>query len=184
MEDGRIIELYHSRSEQAIGETERKYGKYCYHIAYNILRNAPDSEECVNDTYMRAWQTMPPQKPNKLSVFLGKITRNLALDRYKFLRAEKRGGGQVELALEELRLASAGSMDMIVEEIVLVQTPNRFLAGLSTEARILFMGRYWYLRSIKDIAQRSGLSESKIKMSLMRSRNKLKSLLEKEGIAL
>lgn len=93
-------------------------------------------------------------------------------------------GGQVELALEELRLASAGSMDMIVEEIVLVQTLNRFLAGLSTEARILFMGRYWYLRSIKDIAQRSGLSESKIKMSLMRSRNKLKSLLEKEGIAL
>lgn len=102
MEDQQIIELYNERSETAILKTAEKYGKYCYTIAYHILYNEQDSEECVNDTYLKTWETIPPQYPNKLSAFLGKITRNLALNRYRYYTREKRGKNQVVLALEEL----------------------------------------------------------------------------------
>lgn len=186
MEDDQIIKLYWERSEDAITQTAVKYGKYCHTIAYNILGNFEDSEECVNDTYLRAWGIIPPRRPKKLSVFLGKITRNLSLDTYRRYTAEKRGGGQMVIALEELGgcIPSDESMERVLDEMELVALLNGFLASLSAEHRKIFMRRYWYVSSIKEIAQDYGITESKVKMSLLRSRNQLKELLEKEGVTL
>lgn len=185
MEDNQIIQLYFDRSEDAISQTAVKYGKYCHTIAYNILHNFEDSEECVNDTYWKAWGIIPPRRPKKLAAFLGKITRNLSLDKYRHYTADKRGGGEFSIALDELSdCASLGSMDDYTNEMVLVDTLNRFLASLSTEHRKIFMRRYWYISSVKEIADDYGITESKVKMSLLRSRNQLKAVLEKEGIAL
>lgn len=185
MEDSHIIDLYLGRSEHAIAETAGKYGRYCHYIAYHILHNTEDSEECVNDTYLKAWGAIPPRRPNKLSAFLGKITRNLSLDKYKRYTAAKRGFGQVSLALEELEecLPASDQVGQAVDDTVLTELLNRFLAGLSPEARKLFLRRYWYLGSVKEIASDCAISESKVKMSLLRSRNELKYMLEKEGIA-
>lgn len=186
MEDNQIIQLYFDRSEEAISQTAVKYGKYCHTIAYNILHNFEDSEECVNDTYWKAWSIIPPRKPKRLAAFLGKITRNLSLDVYRHYTAEKRGGGEMSLALEELGdcVSSLESLDDHADEMVLVDTLNRFLASLSAEHRKIFMRRYWYVSSVKEIADDYGITESKVKMSLLRSRNQLKAVLEKEGIAL
>ncbi len=186
MEDKKIIDLYWARSENAIVETSNKYGKYCHYIAFNILRNTEDSEECVNDTYMKAWGVMPPKRPNRLSTFLGKITRNLSLDKYKRYTAEKRGFGQIVLALDELEecLSAIDSVEQIVDGMALTEVLNQFLSNLSPEARKLFMCRYWYFNSIKEIAADYAISESKVKMSLLRSRKELKHILEKEGITL
>ena len=186
MEDKQIIELYFARSEQAIAETDARYGLYCRSIASRILHDREDSEECVNDTWLRAWNTIPPQRPRKLAVFLGRITRNLALNRWEVDSAQKRGGGQVPLALEELRecLPASGAGTDPTETLVLTETLNRFLAALPKESRVIFLRRYWYLDSISEISRRMGLTESKVKMSLLRSREKLRSLLEKEGISL
>ncbi len=186
MEDRQIVDLYWARSEKAISETAGKYGRYCYSIAYNILNNNEDSEECVNDTYMSAWNAMPDQRPNRLSAFLGRITRNLSLKRLEKRSAEKRGAGQVPLALDELQecVPAADSTDQIIDDIALADILNRFLASLSPEKRIIFMRRYWYFSPITEIATVFSISESKVKTSLFRSRNKLKLLLEKEGVAL
>ena len=186
MEDNHIIQLYFDRSEEAISQTAVKYGKYCQTIAYNILHNLEDSEECVNDTYLKVWGIIPPRRPSKFAAFLGKITRNLSLDKYRHYTAHKRGGGEMAVTLEELGdcVSSLDSMDDYTDEIVLVDTLNRFLASLSVEHRKIFMRRYWYVCSVKEIADDYGISESKVKMSLLRSRNQLKAFLEKEGIAL
>lgn len=186
MEDKKIVNLYWERSEIAISETAKKYGRYCNYIARNILYNNDDSEECVNDTYMRAWNSMPEQRPSMLKTFLGKITRNLALNRYKNLTAEKRNFGQVPLVLEELQdcIPCIDNTEHIVDDLALAEIFNRFLGSLSLEQRKIFMRRYWYLCPIKEIAAGLGVSESKVKMSLLRSRNELKNLLEKEGISL
>lgn len=186
MEDKQIIDLYWARSETAISETAGKYGKYCHTIAHNILYSIEDSEECVNDTYMRAWNSMPQHRPSALKTFLGKITRNLALNRYKALTADKRNLGQVPLALDELQECIPGkdNTTSIVDDLALAEIFSRFLASLSAEQRKIFMRRYWYLSSIKEIAADYGMGESKVKMSLMRSRRELKTLLEKEGISL
>ena len=186
MEDNQIIQLYFDRSEDAISQTAVKYGKYCHTIAYNILHNFEDSEECVNDTYWKAWGIIPPRRPKKLAAFLGKITRNLSLDKYRHYTADKRGGGEFTIALDELGdcVSSLGNMDDYTNEMVLVDTLNRFLASLSAEHRKIFMRRYWYISSVKEIADDYGITESKVKMSLLRSRNQLKAVLEKEGIAL
>ena len=186
MEDHQIIQLYFDRSEEAISQTAEKYGKYCHTIAYNILHNFEDSEECVNNTYWKSWRIIPPRKPKRLAAFLGKITRNLALDTYRLYTADKRGGGEMAVALEELGdcVSSLGSMDDYVEQKVLVDALNSFLASLSAEHRKIFMRRYWYVSSVKEIAGDYGITESKVKMSLLRSRNLLKEVLEKEGIAL
>lgn len=186
MLDTAIIDLYWSRSEDAIAETEKKYGRYCRTIAWNILRDWQDCEECVSDTYFNAWKAMPPQRPNRLAVFLGKITRNLALDRYKANTARKRGSGQVALALEELRdcLPAPVPTEQIVDDITLTETLKRFLADLKPEARRVFLRRYWYASSIGEIARDYGWTESRVKMSLLRSREKLKARLEEEGITL
>ena len=186
MEDSQIVELYWARSERAIPETADKYGRYCFSIAFNVLHNREDSEECVNDTYLHAWNGMPEQRPNKLSAFLGRITRNLSLNRWDKYSAEKRGAGQADLALEELRecVPAPDCTERVVDDMALAELFNRFLASLTAENRRIFMRRYWYLSSIKEIAAEYGLSESKVKMSLLRSRNTLRLLLEKEGIDL
>jgi len=186
MDDRQIIELYNERSEAAISETAGKYGKYCFYIAYHILYDERDSEECVNDTYLRAWEAIPPQWPNKLSAFLGKITRNLALNRYRYRMREKRGYGQIPLMLDELQecVPAAGSTEQAVEEKLLVEVLNRFLHELPIEKRMMFLRRYWYMSSIKEIAEDYEISEGNVKMKLLRIRNKLKEILEKEGIVL
>jgi RNA polymerase sigma-70 factor (ECF subfamily) len=186
MEDSQIVDLYWERSENAISETEIKYGRYCYYIAHNILHNNEDSEECVNDTYLQAWKAMPDQRPGKLSTFLGKITRNLSLNRWELYNAKKRGSGQIPLALDELQecIPSSNQVDQFVEDLALAEILNRFLATLSKEKRMIFMRRYWYLSSIAEIAADYSMSESKVKMSLYRSRNALKQVLEKEGVGL
>jgi len=186
MDDKQILELYNERSETAISETAEKYGKYCHYIAYNILYNIQDSEECVNDTYLKAWQTIPPHYPNKLSTYLGKITRNLALNRYKYYNRQKRGEGQTELVLDELLecVPAAESPEQAVEEKILVEVLNRFLDDLPEEKMKIFMRRYWYMSPIKEIADDLEMGESKVKMILSRSRSKLKQILEKEGIIL
>ncbi len=186
MEDNQIVDLYWERNESAIDETDKKYGKYCKSIAYNILFNEEDSKECVNDTYLKAWEAMPPHRPQRLATFLGKITRNISLNRYKYNHTDKRGGGQVPLVLDELQECIPNCVDTekIADDMVLTNALNDFLGSLSVEARKIFMQRYWYMSSVAEIAKDYSISESKVKMSLLRSRNKLKKLLEKEGVAL
>lgn len=183
MDDSQIVALYWSRSENAIAESERQYGKYCYAIANGILRCHEDSEECVNDTWLHAWGAMPPHKPSRLSTFLGKITRNLALHRVEKAQTEKRGAGQVPLALEELsECIPAQERDSVVDEMALAQILDRFLGTLPEKTRRMFMQRYWYLRSIREIAQEMGVGESHVKVTLHRTREKLRTVLEQEGI--
>ena len=186
MEEKEIIDLYWARSERAIGETDKKYGKFCHSIAFNILADHADSEECVNDTYLRTWKAIPPRRPSKLSAFLGKITRNLALNRFARDSAQKRGGGQLTIALEELEacIPDPETVEKQLEDRELAAVLNRFLEGLSPETRKIFLRRYWQLCPVKEIAAFYGISESKVKMTLMRTREKLRHFLEKEGIAL
>lgn len=184
VEDKHIIDLYWERSHTAIYETQKKYGNYCRYIAYNILHNNEDAEECENDTYAKAWETMPPNRPNVLSAFLGKITRNIALDVYRKHVAKKRGAGQYELIIEELGkcVASDDNVEHIADEITIKNALNHFLEGLSEKSRKIFIRRYWYMNSIKEIAKDYSLSESNVKMALLRTRNDLKAFLVKEGI--
>jgi len=184
MEDQQIIELYWQRSEEAIAQTARKYGRYCHTIAYNILQNECDSDECVNDTYMRAWNSIPPRRPTLFSALLAAITRNLALDRYKHDSARKRGGGQVELALDELHECIPGgrSEEELIENRVLTEALNRFLGALPEQTRKVFMLRYWYFVPLKAIAEQTGKTESAVKSMLFRTRSELRSFLEKEDI--
>ena len=182
MNDQEIIALYWAKQERAISATAEKYGSYCHTIAYNILYDYFDAEECVNDTYLGAWNSIPPQRPNRLTAFLGRITRNLALNRYKHNKAAKRGGGQVEIALSELEncIPDIKGVEQIVEEALLVSVINRFLYAQAKTKRNIFVLRYWYLYSIRDIAAMYGERESKVKAILFRMRNELKKILEKE----
>ena len=186
MEDFKIIELFFERKECAIAETERKYGRYLSKIAYNILFDPEDSEECVNDTYMKTWNIIPPQKPKVLRTFLGKITRRLAIDIFRKKHAEKRINSEFALSLSELDecIPDNLSAETAFEEKELSESINRFLFSLSKENRDIFICRYFYSDSIKDIASFFGTSESKIKSSLFRSRKALKEHLEKEGFYL
>ena len=182
MEDVRIVELFWERSETAIEETQRKYGRYCYHIAYNILFSNEDSEECVNDTYLRAWNAMPPHRPERLSAFLGKIVRNLALDRYDKKMATKRSAG-VELALDELEECVADTDEVWNEDEQRLRTAiNGFLAALPQRDRMIFIRRYWYVSPISQIATEFGAEEGNIKVILHRVRKKFREHLIKEGI--
>ena len=177
MEDKEIIELYFARSEEAIGETARKYGAYCRTIAGRILPNAADAEECVSDTWLRAWGAIPPARPERLGAFLGRITRNLALDR---LRAEKR---QCPIREELGECLTAGDpTEAMVERVVLTAALDRFLAGLPPKKRKLFLRRYWYFSPVEELARDFGMSESGVKMALLRLRRELKEKLKHEGI--
>jgi len=186
MDDKQIIDLYWARSESAIIETDKKYGKLCHRIAFHILANLQDSEECVSDTYLKTWSAIPPRRPVKLSTFLGKITRNLALNRYEKYSAGKRGGGEVPVALDELAecIPDPNSVERVVDNRILADMLNRFLEGLPAEARMIFMRRYWEVCSIQEISEIYSISESKVKVSLFRTRGKLRTFLEQEGIAL
>lgn len=186
MEDSQIVALYFQRSEQAIDETARKYGSYCYQIAYNILQNREDAEEAVSDTYLGAWATIPPHKPMMLSTFLGKIARRTAIKRYRKDRAQKRGGGEVALALDELSefLSDGQSPESAMENAELTKLLNEFLRALPKEERSVFLCRYWYFDSIEAIAGRFGFSQSKVKSMLARTRKKLYTMLQREGITL
>lgn len=186
MEDTDIIALYWERDERAVSETAEKYGRYCHSVAYRILQNKEDSEECVNDTYTGAWNAIPPHRPELFSAFLAKITRRISLNRLRSKAAEKRGAGQCTVTLEELAecIPSSLSAEELFETRELTRIINKFLDGLSTEERRVFLCRYWYLDPIKDIAKRFSFGESKVKMMLKRTREKLLIHLEKEGISL
>jgi RNA polymerase sigma factor (sigma-70 family) len=186
MEDSKIIDLYWARNENAISETAKKYSRYCHLISFNILHNTEDAEECVNDTYLNAWNAIPPKRPNCLATFLGKITRNLSLDKFKKHSAQKRGHGQMDLALSELDevLPSATGVEQAIDEKELVKLLDEFLGGLPQQKRIMFVQRYWYLMPIKAIAEQLSMSESKVKSALFRIRNELKAHFEKEGVVL
>lgn len=184
MTDDQILNQYWARSESAISETHKKYGPYCYSIAYHILFDHQDSEECVSDTYLRAWNSIPPRRPNHFGAYLGKITRNLSINRLQKETAKKSGGGQAEIALDELMGAIPDCQDAVTEKVVFIDVLNRFLDGLNPETRKIFMMRYWLFASVKEIAQRLGISESKVKQVLMRTREKLRIALQKEDIVL
>ena len=186
MNDHEIIALFFERQENAISATAEKYGNYCHAIAYNILFNHLDAEECVNDTYLGAWNSIPPQKPNHLAAYLGRITRNLALNRYKRNSVAKRGSGQVEIALSELEncIPDRTDVEQAAEEGLIVSVINRFLYAHSPKKRNIFIRRYWYLCSIQDIAVSYEMSESNVKVLLFRMRNELKKQLEKESVHL
>lgn len=186
MDDKQIVELFWKRSENAIKETSRKYGRYCHSIAYRILNNKEDAEECVNDTYFKAWNAIPPQRPKMLATYLGKITRNLALNKWEYYDAKKRGSGQVTVILDELSegIPAIDNTEHIVEDMHLTEVFNKFLASLTSEKRKIFVQRYWYMCAINEIAKACCMSESKVKMSLSRMREEFRSFLEKEGICL
>ena len=186
MKDTEIIELYWNRDEAAISATADTYGSYCLRIAHNILRNAEDAEECVNDTWLNAWNSIPPHRPERLSAYLGKLTRNLSLNRYKQKNAQKRGADQVTLALSELEgcIPSAQNVEQVLEEMALVSALEGFLDAQPRTERNIFLGRYWYLYSIAELATGYRMSESKVASLLYRMRRKLKLHLEKEEIFL
>ena len=184
MEDRQIIDLYFRRDEDAIVRTREKYGGYCYRIAANILSAHEDAEECVSDTWLRAWNAIPPARPNPMRPFLGRITRNLALSRWRKSRAAKRGGSEAALCFEELSDCLPGGTDpeRIVEAKVLEEAVNAFLAALKQNERSVFLARYWYFAPVREIAARTGKTESAVKSSLLRTRRKLYDYLNGEGL--
>ena len=183
MDDKSIVDLYFSRNEDAITQTDRKYGRYCYSIAYNILTSKEDAEESVSDTYMTAWRSIPPRRPSALSAFLGKITRHISIDRWRERVATKRGGGEVPLALEELNDCISGMQDveMEYERKEILNAYVKFLDALPATERRVFLCRYWYVESIETIADKFDFSESKVKTMLHRTRAKLRKQFAKEG---
>ncbi len=188
MEDSRIVDLYWDRNEQAIAETADKYGSYCLKISVNILDNYEDAEECVNDTYMRAWNTMPTERPSRLGAFLAKICRNLSLDRYKANHAAKREQSLFVVSLDEWNecIPSGGfsnEADVAMESERVGRCINAFLHRQRAEVREVFICRYFYSESLDSIARRFGMTESKVKSMLHRTRAKLRKYLESEGVS-
>lgn len=181
MDDKTIVALYWERAEAAIEHSQQKYGKYCFCIADRILHNHQDAEECVNDTWMRAWNAIPPERPTLLQAFLGKITRNLALDRYNFDHAYKRSAEIDDVAQEYWQCVPNGEPPL-ADQTALHQAINGFLASLPARTRIIFLQRYWYACSIEQIAAENGLSETNVKVILHRTRKSFKEYLEKEGL--
>lgn len=184
MDDRAIVDLYWRRDETAIAATQTKYSPYCYRIAANILADSQDAEECVNDTWLRAWNAMPPHRPVHLPGFLGKITRSLAVDTVRSHSARKRGGGTYLMALEELTdcVPAVPGAERAAEDRELAEILDRFLRTLPERDCNVFLRRYWYVESLETIARRYGLRENTVKTCLFRTRNKLRSYLEKEGV--
>ena len=184
MEDRDIIALYLERNQEAIAETERKYGRYCYSIAFNILYNAEDAEESVNDALMNAWNSIPPHMPSILSAFLGKLTRYVSLKKWRYARTQKRGGGEIALAYEELSDCIPGgkSVEEELQEKELAEIIDCFLDELPTVERRIFICRYWYFDDISTICNQFGFSHSKVKSMLYRIRKKLLFRLNEEGV--
>lgn len=186
MEDYEIIELFFRRSEEAVTAASRKYGAYCRSVAANILPNREDVEECLNDTWLAAWDSIPPNRPEKLSVYLARIARNTALNRRKEQSAQKRGGGVVDAVLEELHemIPCGSTVDEALDEIVLRDAINAFLRAQPKLKRTIFIRRYWAMEPVNDIAGALGLRRGQTATILYRLRRELKDHLEKEGITL
>lgn len=184
MNDDEIIQLYFDRNQNAIAETSEKYGAYCKKISYNILYNEQDTEECVSDSYVSLWQTIPPKKPNCLRTYLGKIVRNISINRYEKDHAQKRGLGETEIILSELEdcISSTSSMEKEFDCKELTKAINNFLSTLKKEKRIVFVRRYWYMSSVSEVAELCGISQSKAKSILFRVRKELYEYLQKEEL--
>lgn len=183
MEDQAILDLYFARDELAITETDRKYGSYCYSVAYRILGSVEDSEETVSDTYYHTWNAIPPQRPNFLKLFLTKITRNLAFARWRKLSAAKRGGGETELALEELVGCIPGK-EQVDDELnakELAKAIRAFLDTLPDREQDVFLQRYFYVEDPEAIVQRHKIRRGNVNLILSRTRAKLKAYLTQEG---
>ena len=183
MEDAQIIALYWARDEEALRESDERYGPYCRAVAGRILTTPEETEECVNDTWLKAWNVIPPQRPRRLRAFLGKITRNLALDRVKYQRRAKRGGGELVLALEELAecTASPGDVEGEVQKKELEAAVHAFLSKLPPRDRDIFLRRYFFVEPVGEIAARYALGENAVSAALSRTRKKLRTHLEQEG---
>ncbi len=183
MEDEQIVSMYWNRKEQALIESSNKYGAYCHSIAFNILSSKMDAEECVNDTWLNAWNTIPPNKPFSLASFLGRITRNLAFNRYKLQHRIKRGGTNMTLVLDELSecVSGLGDVEKIWQRKELIYDINKFLSRLSKKKQYIFILRYWYANGIGDIAERFGTSENNVSVILNRIRKELKKYLLDKG---
>lgn len=182
MEDKQIVDLYWARSEDAVAETQKKYGRYCHYIAYQILYSDEDAKEVVNDVYLKTWNTIPPQRPDTLKPYVGMISRQLALDAYEAQHTQKRGG-QVPLVLDELSECIPDHADgaEIGESLALRDALNRFVRSLSDRTQNIFVRRYWYASSITEIAEEYSMKESSVTVLLLRTRKKLKDFLDKEG---
>lgn len=183
MDDDKIVQLYLARDEQAIRETSAKYGAYCHKIAMNLLGSEEDAEECMNDTWLRAWNAIPPAEPASLAAFLGKITRNLAIDRYKESQRQKRGGGETPAVLDELEemIPAGDSPEDLMLQTELAEEIDAFLLSLPKEKRYMFIRRCWYLDDIKDIAADYRMTKNHAAVILSRLRKKLKAHLKKKG---
>ena len=183
MEDGEIVRLFFERSEQAVAEAMAKYKGYCTKIALNILYSREDAEECVNDAFMKLWEQIPPNNPEILSIFIGTITRNLAINRYKQALAQKRGNGEAAMAFEELDavISDNVSIENEAERRELLDEINKFLRKLPEKKRNIFICRYWYCDSLRDIAARFSVSESNVSVILNRTRGALREYLQKRG---
>lgn len=183
MEDSKIIALYRERSEEAIAQSRKKYEKYCYQIANRILSSHEDSEECVSDAFWNAWKSIPPHSPKSLSAYLGAITRHLAINRLEATLAAKRNA-KIRPLIEELgeSFSDAAGQEDITDELALREALNAFLSSLPTDTRRIFLRRYWYCQSNKEIARSFGMPEGNVRVLLYRTRNDLKRFLETEGI--
>lgn len=182
MEDREIIALFFERNEAAIAETGSKYGAYLHLIAKNVLGDDAFAEECVNDAYFKAWENIPPARPEKLGAWLGRLTRNIALNRLEKRRAAKRGGGETDAAFSEIEGCIPTGEGDPADSLAFKNALNAFLASISKEARRIFIQRYWYFMTVDEIALENGITKSKVKTSLMRTRNKLRIHLEKEEL--
>ena len=182
MNDERIVSLLFARDESALAVVQEKYGRYCHTVAARILGSHEDAEECVNDTWRRAWETIPPHKPSVLSTYLGMLTRHIALNRIKASLADKRGGGQVSLALEELSECVADTEADDEQREQLREALNSFLASLPQKNRMIFVRRYWYTDSVADIAAAYDMNENSVNALLFRMRRQLKKHLHNAGI--
>lgn len=184
MYDDQIVRLFFDRSEQALLETQKKYGSYARRIVDNILPSEEDSDECLNDVYLTLWNKIPPEQPKSLKAFVGTIARNAAISKYRTVHAEKRGGGAL-LSLSELEeCVDRRSIEDELQTRSLTELLNSFLAELPKEARVIFVKRYWYLSSVQQISEEMGCGEGKVKMSLHRTRKKLKDYLKEEGYSI
>lgn len=183
MDDGEIIKLFQSRNETAITELSNKYGRYCRVIADNILKNISDTEECINDVFLKVWNSIPPAKPKFLSAFVARITKNAALDKYNMNHSAKRGNGCSPVAFDELGdlISGTESVEVNVENKELLEAINIFLAKLPKEKRLLFLGRYWYYYSISELANIFAMTEHNAVVTLGRTRKKLNDYLLKRG---
>ncbi len=183
MQDQDIIALYYARDEQAIAASADKYGNYCTSIAHSILHNMQDAEECVNDTWLRAWDSIPPARPTYLQLYLGGITRHISLDRYRRANRAKRGGGEMVLALDEMSevVASDVNVQTQAEEAEFYDKINRFLWSLPARDCNVFIRRYYYVDSMESIASRYGITQANVKKILSRTRARLRDYLRKEG---